>query len=205
MSKKMLVNIRGCNGAGKSTIPLAMTDDPEMYIHTTFDDEDNKVSCLTVFPTYKWVALGTYYNKVGELLKTGGMDTLKNNLMIRQSLYVALMRFSDYDILMEGVIASTIYSTYVDLFREVEQKYPDRKILILSLTPPIETAIKRVYARNGDKPVNVDAIAGKWNTVKRNVKRFSDAGFTSISVDSSKVPKKKMLKAFLKTVNKYRG
>ena len=27
---KFLINIRGCNGSGKSTIPLSMMDDPDL-------------------------------------------------------------------------------------------------------------------------------------------------------------------------------
>lgn len=193
---RVLVNIRGCNGAGKSTIPMSMMDDPYMWVHTIVDDTGKKLSAITVFPTYGWVALGTYFNK------TGGMDTLKNNLITKLTLQVALKEFQDFNILMEGIMASTIRSTYVDLFHEVEKSWPIR-VIILNLLPPVEVAISRVYSRNGGKPVNEDAIRGKWETVAKNAKVFSDEGFISIRVDSSKVGKDKMLTAFLKTVNKY--
>ena len=47
-------------------------------------------------------------------------------------------------------------------------------------------------------------MAGKWATVERNVDAFAEAGFISIRVNSAKVKKGSMLKAFLRTVNKYR-
>lgn len=103
-------------------------------------------------------------------------------------------------------MASTIRSTYIDLFHEVEQYYGKQlKVLIISLLPPVEVAISRVYSRNGGKPIKEDAVRGKWQTVARNVSAFADAGFTSVRVDSSKVPKHKMLRAFLKTVRKHGG
>lgn len=198
--KRMLVNLRGCNGAGKSTIPMSMMDDPEMYVHDIIGSDGKRISAITVFPSYGWVALGTYFNK------TGGLDTLKNNEVTKMTLYAALDGFPEYNVLMEGIMASTIRSTYIDLFHEVEQYYGKQlKVLIISLLPPVEVAISRVYSRNGGKPIKEDAVRGKWQTVARNVSAFADAGFTSVRVDSSKVPKHKMLKAFLKTVRKHGG
>lgn len=196
---RVLANIRGCNGAGKSTIPMSMMDDPEMYIHEIIGSDGKRISSITVFPTYGWVALGTYFNK------TGGLDTLKNNEITRMTLYAALDCFPEYNVLMEGIMASTIRSTYIDLFHEVENYYPELKVIIISLLPPVEVAISRVYQRNGGKPIKEDAVRGKWDTVARNVKYFADAGFTSVRVNSAKVAKHKMLKAFLKTIEKYGG
>lgn len=198
MSKRMLVNIRGCNGAGKSTIPMSMMDDPDMFVQELVGSDGKKISTLTVFPSYGWVALGTYFNK------TGGLDTLKNNDVTRMTLYAALDLFPEYDVLMEGIMASTIRSTYIDLFHEIEGTYKGLKVLIISLLPPVEIAISRVYKRNGGKPIKEDAVRGKWETVERNVKYFADAGFDSIRVNSAKVKKSQMLQAFLKTVEKYR-
>ena len=198
--KRMLVNIRGCNGAGKSTIPMSMMDDPQMYVHEILGSDGKRISAITVFPTYGWVALGTYFNK------TGGLDTLRNNEITRMTLYAALDGFPEYNVLMEGIMASTIRSTYINLFREVEEYYGENlKVLVISLLPPVEVAISRVYSRNGGKPIQEDAVRGKWETVARNVSAFADAGFTSVKVNSAKVSKDKMLSAFLKTVRKYGG
>ena len=201
--KRVLVNLRGCNGAGKSTIPMSMMDDPRMYVHEILGSDGKKISAITVFPSYGWVALGTYFNK------TGGMDTLRNNETTRLTLYAALDGFPEYNVLMEGIMASTIRSTYIDLFHEVEDYYQTRgedlKVLIISLLPPVEVAISRVYSRNGGKPIQEEAVRGKWETVARNVSAFADAGFTSVKANSAKVSKDKMLSAFLKTVRKYGG
>ena len=198
--RRTLVNIRGCNGAGKSTIPMSMMDDPEMYVHEIRGSDGKRMSAITVFPTYGWVALGTYFNK------TGGMDTLRDNWTTRMTLYAALDGFPEYNVLMEGIMASTIRSTYIDLFQEVQEYYgDDLTIMIISLLPPVEVAISRVYSRNGGKPINEEAVRGKWETVARNVAAFGEAGFISLKVNSAKVPKEKMLSAFLRTVRKYGG
>lgn len=196
---RVLVNIRGCNGSGKSTIPMSMMDDPDMFVQELFWSNGKRMSAFTVFPSYGWIALGTYYNK------TGGMDTFKTNEITTSTLYAALCMYPEYNVLMEGIMASTIFSSYAALFGKLQQEFgKDLKVLILSLLPPIDTAICRVYERNGGKPIKEELVAGKWFSVERSAKKFADQGFTSIRVDSSKVTKENMLKAFLKTVNKYR-
>lgn len=197
---RTLVNIRGCNGAGKSTIPMSMMDDPEMYVHEIRGSDGKRMSAITVFPTYGWVALGTYFNK------TGGMDTLRDNWTTRMTLYAALDGFPEYNVLMEGIMASTIRSTYIDLFQEVQDYYgDDLTIMIISLLPPVEVAISRVYSRNGGKPINEEAVRGKWETVARNVAAFGEAGFTSITFNTAKIPKERMLRVFLKKVRQVGG
>lgn len=197
---RMLVNIRGCNGAGKSTIPMSMMSDPAMYVQDIKGSDGKKIGAVTVFPSWGWVALGTYFNK------TGGLDVIKNNWCTRATLLFAIEFFPEYDILMEGIMASTIRSTYIDLFHDIEDYYGDDapQVMILSLLPPVDVAISRVYERNGGKPIKEDQVAGKWATVERNVAAFAEAGFISIRVDSAKVKKGSMLKAFLKTVDKHR-
>lgn len=200
MANRMLVNLRGCNGAGKSTIPMSMMDDPEMYVHEIRGSDGKRMSAITVFPTYGWVALGTYFNK------TGGMDTLRDNWTTRMTLYAALDGFPEYNVLMEGIMASTIRSTYIDLFQEVQEYYgDDLTIMIISLLPPVEVAISRVYSRNGGKPINEEAVRGKWETVARNVAAFGEAGFTSITLNTAKIPKERMLRVFLKKVRQVGG
>lgn len=188
---RVLVNIRGCNGAGKSTIPLSMMDDPKMEV---IGIKGGKRPYLTIFPTYGWIALGTYFNK------TGGLDTYRTNEETRQALFAAL-EYTEMDILMEGVIASTIKSTYVNLFRDIQA----RKIIVVSFIPPIEVCLERIYQRNGGKPIKEEQVYSKWRTVDRNVEYFRQHGFTSLRIDTSKVTKDQMLPRFLKTINKYRG
>lgn len=170
---RLLVNLRGCNGSGKSTIPISMMDDPEVYIiQKPYKGKSKKI--LTVFPNYGWVALGSYLNK------TGGLDTFPDNELTKKTLFYALKNFPEYNILMEGVIASTVRSTYINLFEEVECKYPETKVIILSLLPSLDTCLKRVYERNGGKPIKEEAVENKYKIVRRNVEKFRETGFISI-------------------------
>lgn len=197
MKQRMLVNIRGCNGSGKSTIPLSMMDDPELFVETLIDSKGEKVVSLTIFPSYGWVALGTYFNK------TGGLDTVRCIEAVKIGIHAAICLYPDYDILMEGILCSTTFSSYAAIFHEVETTYP-MKTLILSLMPPVEVAINRVYTRNGNKPIKEELIEAKWGMVYRSHQKFKKDGFCTVRVDSSKVTKERMLPCFTKTIEKNR-
>lgn len=196
----MLVNIRGTNGSGKSTIPKTMYD---RYHEVVCVNDDYKNPKITLFPKHLWLALGTYHSK------TGGLDTFKSNDMTAQALEFAWVNYPEYDIIMEGIIASTIYKTYETLFKRYQKRVDlgeinPRKILIMNFLPHVYVCIDRVYGRNNCKAVNEDYIESKWNTVERNHYKFQEAGIQSIRINTAKVEKEDMLKNFVKTVDKYR-
>lgn len=189
MNKRLLINLRGCNGSGKSTIPLSMMDDPDMFIvEKPYKGKPKKI--LTVFPKYNFVALGSYLNK------TGGMDTFPDTELCMKAMNYAIGKFPKYDILMEGIMASTVYSTWRNAYKEVEKKHPEIEVVILNLVPPLETALQRVQERNGGKSVNNQAIESKYNTVVRNAKKFKEDGFKSEFWNTAECEKSEMLCVF---------
>lgn len=195
----MIVNIRGCNGSGKSTIPMQMMElDPEFEIIKLGIGKSGKPCnpAITVFHKLKWVALGTYFNK------TGGMDTYSNNMETEMALDYALANYPEYDIVLEGVIASTIKSTYAKIFKNLEED--GYQVLIMAFVPPLEVCLKRIQQRNGGKPIKEDLVAGKWRSVNSGVEYFRQAGLTCLRIDTSKCTKENMLRNFLRTVDKYR-
>lgn len=178
---------------------MGMMDDPYMKtVYKHIPERKSKLGIATVFPSYGWVALGTYFNK------TGGMDCFPNNEVTQKAFWYILKKYRDYDILLEGIIASTISSTYINLLREAEERYPDRKVIILSFNTPLEVCLDRVYKRNGGKPIKEDAVEMKWKMVQRSAKKFKAAGFTSLTIDNSKTNKEDMTKRFFTLMEKYR-
>ena len=196
----MIVNIRGCNGSGKSTIPMQMMElDPDFEVIKLGIGKTGKPCnpAITVFPNLKWVALGTYFNK------TGGMDTYSNNKETYKALDYVLKHYPDYDVVMEGVIASTIKSTYAQLFTELEEN-AGQQVLIMAFVPPLEVCLERIQQRNGGKPIKEELVEGKWRSVNSGVEYFRHSGLTCLRIDTSKCTKENMLRNFLRTVDKYR-
>jgi len=185
-----LVNVRGCNGSGKSTIPLCITGDPDKYVvEQEYEGRLQKIA--TVFPSRGWVILGSYHNKCG------GLDGFKNTETIKFALGYVLKNFPEHNVLMEGAIVSTVRSTYIEMFRAVETAYPDIKCVVLNLVPPFEVCLERIYERNGGREIKEEQVKNKYNTVLRIASAFREAGFTTIKLNNANIPKEKMWDAFI--------
>lgn len=196
---RLLINIRGCNGSGKSTPLLQMKEaDPNMYEVSVNSDGRNPK--LTVFPKFKVVALGHYH------AKCGGMDTLKNNEETRQALFRALDDpfFQEYDIIAEGVISSTVYSTYTELFQELEQRYEGLNVLIINISTPLDICLKRIQSRNGGKPIKEEQVYAKRNGVLRNHNKFKEDGLYSVRYDNTLVLEREALDKLVAFIDKHR-
>ena len=186
---RVLVNIRGTNGSGKSTIPILMHDDPDLYqITRPYKGKPKKI--LTVFPNYGWLVLGDYSNK------TGGLDKFPNKAFTEKVLRYALKRFPEYNVIMEGILAATTYSTYAEMFLQIEEDF-DVQPVIYYLMPPVEVCIDRIKQRNGGKPFKEDLVHAKYGMMKRGIKKFKQAGdFPVVVVDNSTLDKSLVLEQF---------
>lgn len=186
---RLLVNIRGTNGSGKSTIPVSMKSDPDTYqVVRPYQGKPRKI--LTVFPNYGWVALGAYERQVG------GLDGFPSKAFTEKVLQYALKKFPQYNILMEGILASTTYSTYAELFRNVQEEWEVQPV-IYYLMPPVEVCIERIKQRNGGKPFKEDLVQAKYGTMQRGIKKFSEAGeFPLFVINNSSFGKEDVLSQF---------
>ena len=156
---------------------MSMLDDPEMYvIEKPYNGKSKKIA--TVFPSYGWVAMGTYFNK------TGGLDGFPNTVFTKKVFWYLLKKFPEYNLLMEGVLASTVFSTYAELFKSAQEKYPEREVYIISLLPPLNTCLKRIQKRNGGKPIKENLVELKYKSIQRNVQKFKDSGLVSLTWDN---------------------
>lgn len=188
-----LVNVRGTNGAGKSTIPFSMLEADPRAFELTYHFENRERVIATVFPTLGWLALGSYRTACG------GLDSYKTTEQTFDS--IKLLWDLDFNILMEGIICSTVRGSYLDFFTSIngEVEKP-RDIMIFTLLPPFETCLARIQARNGGKEIKTDQVRSKYQTVAKNVKLFEEAGVTSLTGDNSNITKAETLEWFLKSV-----
>lgn len=189
---KLIINIRGTNGSGKSTVPLQMyeTDNSKQVIsYGEFK--------LTIFPKYKFIALGSYHNK------TGGLDGIGSTELIKEALDEAMEMAEErgYHILMEGILASTVKSTYLNML--LKAKDAGFKPIVLIYTTPPEVCIPRIYARNGGKPIKEGLVMDKYNTVMRQYDYFNENGVIAKKVNNTNTPKELMLTKFLGAVERW--
>ena len=183
---RKLINIRGCNGAGKSTVPMRMleTDSDAYEVVGMLDGKQKTIA--TVFPQYETVAIGHYHSKCG------GMDSVKDTDTVKAS--TRILWNLDFDILMEGILASTVRQTYIDLFSSLNKEMEfQREIIIYNILPPLQECLKRIQLRNGGKPIKEDLVKSKWETVRNNHKYFEEAGFNSMIVSNEGISRDETL------------
>jgi len=181
-----LVNVRGTNGSGKSTIPLQMlANDREAYM-LTLEGKD----VATVFPSMGWLALGKYRNAAG------GLDTVRTTDDMKKIL--GLCNKLPFNILMEGILASTVWSTYHDLFKYYEGVEPYRFAGVLNIVNDLEVTKERIMKRNGGKQIKFDQVESKWRTVKKNVQKFKDGGVNAWETSNQDIKKEETLDWFFK-------
>lgn len=176
LTHNLLLNIRGANGSGKSTIPICMLEDDPDAFEVTAGLNGKPHVLATVSPKYHTAALGKYRTACG------GLDTFKDINCIKVA--AAYMWMMDYNLIMEGILASTVYGSYITLFNTLHKILP-RRMLVLNLEPPLETCLQRVYERNGGKPVKEEQIRAKYNRVKQLGLKFEEYGFNVIHADNS--------------------
>ena len=184
-----IVNIRGCNGAGKSTVPMRMLEeDPDVFMITQSGKD-----IATVFPNFKFVAVGKYFTK------TGGVDGVKNTDTMKK--IISYLNLLPYHIIYEGILASTVFSTHRDILKGLEDGVTKRKATILNIVPPFDLIRKRILSRNGgNNDVKWEQIEGKYKTVKKNHPKFVDAGLNSIIVSNEDVKLEETTKWFLNLI-----
>ena len=187
-----LINIRGCNGAGKSTIPMSMIAADPMTFELTSEQSGKIKAVATVCPKFKFVILGHYHTK------TGGMDTISSTQEIKD--LAEMLWNSQFHIIMEGVLASTVRQTYIDLFADLNYDKMTREIIIFNLLPPISVCLQRIQQRNGGKPIKEELVESKWKTVEKNVEHFRAAGFKTLVADNSNIEKSQTLDWFLENI-----
>lgn len=189
----MIVNVRGCNGAGKSTIPLQMMErDPYVFeVVWRYQGVDRIVA--TVFPSFQFLAIGKYQTKCG------GLDSLKSTQEIKDA--VDVLWDCSFHILMEGVLTSTVRSTYINLFNDMlHQHSTSRQVIVFNILPPLEVCLNRIQARNGGKAIKSEQVRDKWDVVQRNHQYFLDANFLSLLVDNSGVERDDTLDWFFNQI-----
>lgn len=157
----MIINIRGCNGSGKTTVVRELMAQGEFS--PIYQGENRRGPILVGYagtvPKVGSVAIvGKYDNTCG------GCDSIKS-----QDEIVARVR--DFHgranhVVFEGVIVSDCYGRYAALSRELPP------MLLAWLNTPLDVCLRRVQNRRvarGDSwdGFNPDLVEQKWNNARR--------------------------------------
>lgn len=169
----MIVNLRGTNGSGKSTVArslLAGAREVELAPYTTARGAARRVVGYHA-ADLGLVIVGPYRTECG------GCDAVKTQNLVCESVRLAARLAPN--VLFEGVIVSTLFSRYLELSRELGG------LTWAYLDTPLDVCLARIAARNGGKAIKEDLVADKHRAIARTADKARAAGEWVVAVPSA--------------------
>jgi hypothetical protein len=160
-----ILNLRGCNGSGKSTIARALFQGEDYHeidlapYHTPKGALRHVAGYLV--PSRSLVVVGPYRTDCG------GCDAVKTQDLVCESVRMAAVRAPN--VFFEGVIVSTIFQRYYALSRELGG------MVWAYLDTPLEVCLARIQARNGGKEIKEYKVAEKLPMIGSTRRRANAA------------------------------
>ena len=177
-----VINIRGTNGSGKSTIVMKLLKKfgAEPIV------KDGKVRAYKINKKTPIYVLGRYETP------TGGCDTIRTQDEVSNGVR-ELMDKMDGDVIFEGLLISGMHSRWVEL----AHSRPNSHFIFAVLDTPLKKCIKRVLKRRKEKgnkkPFNPKTLIAKHKAVQSSAIALKKA-----KLDVRVLPHKKPVKTILK-------
>lgn len=193
----MIISVRGANGVGKSTLLRYMLEQD-----TSYEREDRLITFCPKFNSY---ILGNYFDKNGTIKSAGGGFDLLGTMKEQTELVLkaSLMANKNQKIWYEGAMTSTIFSTWDNTYKRVEELF-GHKTMILFLNYPREVCVQRIIERSGDK-AKYSQIDSKIYQVNNSVKNFKKAGYEVLEITDANLSVLDILRLAQKKSKEIRG
>lgn len=159
--KKRIINIRGANGSGKTTVLRNLAQNYELDCEVILVGVADHKPIPVTFCNSSKIAIVGDYSKESNNCTTSGCDRIKTQSAAKEVLDCLLRAPSVEVVLFEGIIVSTIYEPW-KLWAE---KHGGMTWAFLDT--PLDVCLERIQKRNGGKEIKEDLVAGKVNTITR--------------------------------------
>jgi hypothetical protein len=168
----LVINLKGCNGSGKSTVPIRLIDMDKQRVYVTTSKDDKK-PVATYLPQSRLIIFGMY------LSKCGGCDALAGPWKVQELLKDFWTK--DVHILFEGVIVGDIKSTFYDLMKAFCAIRP-RECHFCFMGTKFKECLRRIQVRNGGRDINEDMVKAKYQNSLKQLIYYADQGDVGVQV-----------------------
>lgn len=172
-----IIQIRGCNGTGKTTAVREFVNKNNLKIKEI--TINNLLTHISVSDDNKIVVLGRYDKK------SGGCDLYKSNDHVFNTMIWVITNIKPRLVIYEGVIYSTIYKFSVRV-AEMAKKYGYKYMSIQLRTAP-STILDRIYKRNGGKKINEKLVFNKIKMVNSAQNKLHLDGYETKTIDTTNI------------------
>lgn len=161
-----IVQIKGSNGSGKTTIVKQLGALSENWTYLEWPDG---TIYATQFDDINWVAIGKYDPDA----KMGGCDLMPDIDSMKRAIKDVLKYCPGYWIVFEGMMISTIKSTFYNFLLDMQKSHKHIEPLFLILKSTTEGCVQRITDRGTMKPgLNIDNVAAKCELVVNHAKTY---------------------------------
>ena len=179
-----IIQIRGSNGSGKTTIVRQYANKNNLKIKSI---EVNGIETfISTNETGDIVVLGRYDKK------TGGCDLFKNTDHVFNTIISVIENMKPRTIVFEGMIYSLSFRFAKKVF-DLAKHYGYYYKAISLYTEP-DVVLKRIYKRNGGKTIKENLVLDKIKSVMNSHIKLLEHGIESKKVDTTKIAETDMYK-----------
>lgn len=168
------MNVRGTNGAGKSSMAKGLIlrePSPELIMV----DGLKKVA-YNYLPSQNILIVGNYKNQCG------GCDNLVKAQIVP---LLKLAWLTDCNVLFEGVLVANSKLPYMHLMQELDETTKRRKYGFIYLDIPVQTCLDRIQIRNGGKEINEELVIGKHrDAIRYRTFHEQQPGLITLKIDA---------------------
>lgn len=169
----MIINLRGTNGSGKSTVAKGLMKglEPNNVGLVEYKTPAGRPAHVmgTRVPDLDLIVVGKYTTACG------GCDTIKTQDLCKEAVKAASKLASN--VFFEGILASTLFSGYLALSQELK-KARKGGLVWCYLDTPLEKCLQRIQQRNGGKAINEQLVADKVRAIEATRIKAEAAGET---------------------------
>lgn len=174
------VNLRGCNGSGKTTILRNLVQLDGLYAicdvyQPHYPEGHEKAGKLRGRPIPATITKSGYAivgdYRPGVTGTTAGLDRISTQADAKAAILAAGTVPGVRAVLFEGIIVSTIFQGWLDFSDAL-----GKPMTWAFFDTPVEECLTRVQQRNGGKPINEELVWDKWRSIERVKEKVRMAG-----------------------------
>ena len=183
-----IIQVKGSNGSGKTSLVLDLGKLSENW---TWLQTPDGLTYATVFDDINWVAIGKYDPNA----KMGGCDLMPSVESMKQAILDVMKHYPDYWIVFEGMMISTIKSTFYEFLLDLEARGKAQALFVI-LKSTVDGCLERIAGRGTmKKDLKRGNIYTKCELVIRHAKEYDPAHVRWIDVETTN--KESMMPCFL--------
>lgn len=190
--KVWTLNIRGCNGSGKSSLAREFVKDGFVHIYV----DGLKHPAFTYSKDLNLLVLGHYKTACG------GCDSLVKAQIVR---LLKLAWMTTCNVLYEGVLVSDSKEPYFWYMKELNDTLKQRHWGFVYLDLSLDTCLARIQQRNGGKEIKTDLVASKHRNMLRYKQWQLDQGGCKVITLNAEQPTSAMFEELRAEIVKFQS